>query len=155
MIGAVDMSNRYVIPVSNVDRVTPAFTGNTVDSASKVQPTECQTCKNRKYIDGSQESDVSFKAPGHIAPEQSYARVMSHEQEHVANARQKTTGKDASLVSATVSLKMATCPECGTSYAAGGTTNTTIRYSEDNPYDKGRKVIEGSFLIGQNVDEAV
>lgn len=155
MIGAVDMSNRYIIPVSNVDRVTPAYTGNTVDSASGVQPVECQTCKNRKYVDGSNESDVSFKAPGHIAPGQSYARVMSHEQEHVANARQKTAGKDASLVSATVSLKVATCPECGRSYVAGGTTNTMIQYSDDNPYDKGRKVIEGSFLVGQYVDEAV
>lgn len=155
MIGAVDRSNRYIIPVSNVDYVTPVHTGNTVDSASKVQPVECQTCKNRKYVDGSNEADVSFKAPGHIAPQQSFARVMSHEQEHVANARQKTAGKDASLVSATVSLKVATCPECGRTYVAGGTTNTTIRYSEENPYDKGRKLIEGSFLLGQNVDEAV
>lgn len=155
MIGAVNTSNRYIVPVSNVDYVTPVQTGNTIDSASKVRPVECQTCKNRKYVDGSNEADVSFKAPGHIAPEQSYARVMSHEQEHVANARQKTAGSDASLVSATVSMKLATCPECGRTYVAGGTTNTTIRYSEENPYDKGRKLIEGSFLAGQNVDEAV
>lgn len=155
MIGGIDMSNRYIVPVSNTNYVTPINTENNVEGSSKVKPVECQTCKNRKYVDGSNEADVSFKAPGHISPEQSYAKVMSHEQEHVANARQKTAGKDATLLSATVSLKIATCPECGRSYVAGGTTNTTIKYSKENPYDNGRKIIEGSFLAGQNVDEAV
>ena len=73
----------------------------------------------------------------------------------MANARQKSAGKNARLLSATVSLKLATCPECGRTYVAGGTTNTRIEYSEENPYDSGRKTIEGSFLKGQNVDEAV
>lgn len=155
MIGGVDTSNRYIIPVSNLDNVSPVSAKNDVEKAGQVQPVECQTCKNRKYVDGSNESDVSFKAPGHIAPGESYARVMSHEQEHVANARQKSSGKDATLISATVSLKVATCPECGRTYVAGGTTNTRIAYKEDNPYEQGRKTIEGSFLAGQNVDEAV
>ncbi len=155
MIGGINTSNRYIIPVSNRSYVTPVSTENNVESAARVQPVECQTCKNRKYVDGSNEADVSFKAPGHIAPGQSYATVMSHEQEHVANARQKTAGKDATLLSATVSLKIATCPECGRTYVAGGTTNTTIAYEKKNPYDRGRKLVEGSFLAGQNIDEAV
>lgn len=156
MVGGIDMSNRYIIPVSNVNHVTPINTNNDVESSAKVKPVECQTCKNRKYVDGSDEADVSFKAPGHISPGQSYSRVMSHEQEHVANAKQKTAGKpDAKLLSATVSLKIGTCPECGRTYVAGGTTNTRIQYSKKNPYDNGRKVIEGSFLAGQNIDKAV
>ncbi len=156
MIQGANMSNRYIVPLSNVNHVTPINTDNTVDSASKVNPSECQTCKNRKYVDGSDEADVSFKAPGHISPGDSYSRVMSHELEHVANARQKTAGKEnAKLLSATVSLKMGCCPECGRTYVAGGTTNTRIQYSEKNPYDSGRKTIEGSFLAGQNVDLAV
>ena len=32
---------------------------------------ECETCKNRKYVDGSNESDVSFKSPTHVSPEAS------------------------------------------------------------------------------------
>lgn len=155
MIGSVDMSNRYIIPTANVKYVTPINTANDVEGSSKVKPVECQTCKNRKYVDGSNEADVSFKAPGHIDPGQSYSRVMGHEQEHMANARQKTAGSDARLVSASVSLKLGVCPECGRTYVAGGTTNTTIAYSKDNPYDKGRKTIEGSFLKGQNFDQAV
>lgn len=155
MLSPVGMSNRYIIPTSNVSNVTPINTENNVENSAKVKQVECQTCKNRKYVDGSDEGDVSFKAPGHIDPGQSYATVMSHEQEHVANARQKTASADARLISATVSLKLAVCPECGRSYVAGGTTNTTIEYSESNPYDKDRKIIEGSFLAGQNFDEAV
>jgi hypothetical protein len=155
MVGAIGMSNRYIIPTSNVSNVTPINTENNVENSVRVKQVECQTCKNRKYVDGSNESDVSFKSPGHIDPGQSYATVMSHEQEHMSNARQKTADSDTRLVSASVSLKISVCPECGRSYVAGGTTNTTIQYSESNPYDKGRKTIEGSFLRGQNFDEAV
>ncbi len=155
MLSAVNMSANYIVPYSGVSQVTPIDTANDVENSSKVKQTECQTCKARKYVDGSNEADVSFKAPGHIDPGQSYSKVMSHEQEHVANARQKTAGDDAELVSATVSLKIAICPECGRSYVAGGTTNTMIKYNEENPYDSGRKTFEGSFLAGQNLDAAV
>lgn len=113
---------------------------------------ECQTCKNRKYIDGSNEADVSFKTPSHIAPEKSASMVMSHEQMHVSNARQEGSKENADLVSASVRLKTAVCPECGKTYVAGGTTSTMIKYAEENPYEKNRKLIEGSFLKGQFID---
>ncbi len=153
MVNGLNTSDRYIVGVSNVPYVSPVNTENNVENSEKVKPVECQTCKNRKYVDGSDEADVSFKAPGHIAPGQSYATVMSHEQEHVANARQKASGGNARLLSATVSLKLGVCPECGRTYVAGGTTRTRIEYTEDNPYDKGRKTIEGSFLAGQNIDK--
>ena len=54
----------------------------------KSSPGECETCKNRKYQDGSDEM-VSFKAAGHIDPNNAASVVMSHEQEHVSNAYQK------------------------------------------------------------------
>lgn len=28
---------------------------------------ECQTCKNRKYVDGSDEANVSFKSAAHVS----------------------------------------------------------------------------------------
>lgn len=155
MLGTVSMRDNYVVPYGNAGNVTPIHAENNIGNSSKVKPVECQTCKARKYVDGSNEADVSFKTPGHIDPSQSYAKVMSHEQEHVANARQETAGNDAELVSVSVSLKMAVCPECGRTYVAGGTTNTMIKYNNDNPYEDGRKTIEGSFLKGQNVDESV
>lgn len=155
MIGGIAASNNYTIPVNNIGRVTPINTANDVESSSKIQQGECKTCSERMYVDGSNEGDVSFKAPGHISPSQSYGKVMSHEQEHVANAREKASKPGARLISATVSLKYASCPECGKRYVAGGTTNTMIEYSKDNPYDQGRKTIEGSILAGQNIDKAV
>ncbi len=115
---------------------------------------ECQTCKERKYIDGSNEGNVSFKAPGHIAPEASAGVVMSHEKEHVANAKREGSKPGNELVSATVSLKTAICPECGRSYVAGGTTRTLIKYG-DSEYDKNKKKADLDALLGANVDVAV
>lgn len=146
------MSNNYTIPVSNVSRVTPVRTDNTVDTSTKVRPVECQTCKNRKYVDGSNEPDVSFKTPGNISPEQSFAKVSAHEREHVSNAVAKGSKPGAKLISANVTLKMGVCPECGRTYVAGGVTNTQIKYNESNPYDRSRKSLEGDALVGANLD---
>ena len=146
------MSNNYTIPVSNVSRVTPVNTDNSVDSASRVGKVECKTCAARKYKDGSDEADVSFQSAAHISPEASFSRVMAHEQEHVSNAREKGSKPGAKLLSAIVTLKMAVCPECGKPYVEGGTTNTMIEYSKENPYEKNRKSLEGSVLKGNNVD---
>ena len=150
------MSNNFTIPISNVSRVTPVNTDNTVDSSSKVRgAVECQTCQNRKYVDGSNESDVSFKTPGVIKPGESFAKVSAHERQHVSNAVAKGSKPGAKLISASVSLKMGVCPECGRTYVAGGETKTQIKYSESNPYEKNRKSAEGSFLVGSNIDEKV
>ena len=88
---------------------------------------ECETCKNRKYQDGSDEM-VSFKAPGHISPQASAATVMAHEQQHVSNAYEKAAKNNGNVLSCNVTLRTAICPECGTSYVSGGTTNTKISY---------------------------
>ena len=98
---------------------------------------KCETCENRTYVDGSNENDVSFKSPGHIAPEAAASRVMAHEYEHVRNAYQEDKEEGKELVSVSVSLKTAICPECGKTYVAGGETRTTMRSgAEENPYAK-------------------
>ena len=83
------------------------------------------------------------------------AIVSSHEREHVANAIAKGSKPGAKLISASVALKMEVCPECGTSYVAGGTTTTQIKYSKSNPYDKNADEAFGNLLVGNNVDEKV
>lgn len=126
-----------------------------VKAGYKSSPAECQTCKERKYQDGSNETDVSFKAPGHISPQASASTVMAHEQQHVANAYQKASEKGGNVVSCSVSLHTAVCPECGTSYVAGGTTSTSISYpNETNPYQKNKKAQDAIKLIGANIDYA-
>lgn len=153
MIGAVGQSNRYIIPVTNAKQVTPVDTDNTVFGSGKVSPIECQTCKNRRYQDGSDEM-VSFKTPGRISPEESYAKVMGHEKEHVANAVAEGNEENKQLLSATVSLKMAVCPECGRTYIAGGTTRTTMRVYADDPYSQNQKSFEAEATKGNFVDYA-
>ena len=97
---------------------------------------ECQTCKNRKYQDGSDEM-VSFKSAAHVSPQAAAGRVRAHEGEHVSNAYDKAAQKNGTVVYASVSIHTSVCPECGRTYVSGGTTNTAIRYpNEDNPYQK-------------------
>ena len=151
MIDSVGMSNRYIIPVSNIDYVTPVNTDNTVASSGKVAPVECQTCKNRKYQDGSDEM-VSFKTPGSIKPGESYAKVMAHEKEHVANAIAEGNEKNKELVSVSVSLKTAICPECGRAYVAGGVTSTTMITYGDDPYSQNQKAYDAEATKGNFVD---
>ena len=90
---------------------------------------KCETCENRKYVDGSDESNVSFQTAQKISPESAASRVLSHEYEHVRNAMREDQKENAELVSVSVSLKTAICPECGKSYVAGGETRTTMRYT--------------------------
>ena len=123
-----------------------------VKTGRKSSPSECETCKSRKYQDGSNESDVSFKAPGHISPQASAGTVRAHEQQHVSNAYQTAAEGNGKVISATVSLRTEVCPECGTAYVAGGETRTTIAYSKENPYQKNQKSLEAAGLIGSNVD---
>lgn len=123
----------------------------------KSSPAECETCKNRKYQDGSDEGNVSFKAAAHIDPKASAARVMGHEREHVSNAYKKAAEGNGKVMSCNVTLKTAVCPECGRTYVSGGTTATQIKYfNEDNPYQKDKKASDAaSKYRGMNYDEAI
>ena len=120
----------------------------------KSSPAECETCKNRKYQDGSDEM-VSFKSAAHISPNASGSRVRAHEQEHVNNAFKKTSMENGKVISASVSIRTNVCPECGRTYVSGGETNTQIKYfNEDNPYQKGKKTADSAVYSGMHVNIA-
>ena len=127
-----------------------------VAPGKKSSPAECQTCKERKYQDGSDEN-VSFKAATHISPQQAGIAVRAHEQEHVANAYKKAAkAEDGQVLQASVSIKTAICPECGRSYIAGGETTTRIKYAnESNPYQKQLKQQDAARFKGMNLDLSV
>ncbi|MCR4647780.1 MAG: hypothetical protein K5776_01730 [Lachnospiraceae bacterium] len=124
-----------------------------VESSGKTKPaSECQTCKNRKYKDGSDEM-VSFKSSAHISPAAAASRVMAHEMEHVSNAYAKAELNNGKVLRASVTLKTAICPECGRAYVSGGVTNTSIAYSnEEQPYQKQLKAFQEDALKGDKVD---
>ena len=148
-----------------VSRGTDGTAQATVDGAkdaargksSRVEKGECQTCKNRKYVDGSNESDVSFKTPAHINPNNAAAVVMGHEKEHMANAIAEGNEANKELVSASISLKTSVCPECGRVYVSGGVTHTTMRTTTGgsepvNPYEKRQADLNYLMASGANFD---
>ncbi|MBQ4284759.1 MAG: hypothetical protein IJB96_12640 [Lachnospira sp.] len=151
----------YAAPMSRNDMVQAVKAGNTegispsqIRNLKQTGAVECSTCASRKYKDGSDEM-VSYKAAAHISPESSAAKVRAHEQEHVNNAYSSAAKKGGKVIQASVTLKMAVCPECGKSYTAGGLTSTMIKYDEDSPYGKEQKSRDYGMLVGQNVDETV
>ena len=148
MIGGIDNNiNKSII--LNPGESTQKMPGR------KSSPAECETCKNRKYQDGSDEM-VSYKAPTHISPEAAASSVRSHEQEHVNNAYKDAAQNNGKVVSCNVSIRTSVCPECGRTYVSGGTTSTQIRYyNEDNPYQKDLKSSDAvNKYLGMNVDLA-
>ena len=144
-------ANNSAISGTRIDG-TQATNGKKVD---KTDPSyQCQTCENRKYQDGSNEQDVSFKNASKVAPEAAASAVRSHEQQHVSNAYQKAEKGNGKVISATVQIHTSICPECGRSYVAGGTTRTQIKYTnEENPYQKELKNTQGISLRGMNIDK--
>ena len=166
MVGSIsDMAmnynyNNYNLNNKNIDNSDKTNTiKNPGESTEKLpgkksSPAECETCKNRKYQDGSDEM-VSFKSAAHISPEAAASRVRSHEQEHVSNAYKNASQNNGKVLSTNVSIKTSICPECGRSYVAGGETRTQIKYyNEDNPYQQDKKATDGLKYIGMNINAA-
>lgn len=148
----------FAQPISGTPAVGSRYDfgdGTKTVKPGRVDPADCQTCKNRKYKDGSDESDVSFQTAQHVSPESSGARVRGHEQEHVANAYEKAAKAGGKVLQASVSIHTAVCPECGRVYISGGETTTRIAYpkeTEDNPYQKERKAQLDDAVKGAHVD---
>lgn len=106
---------------------------------------ECKTCEARRYQDGSGDPGVSFKSPTHVSPENAGAAVMSHEQEHVTRQRASAAREGREIVSQSVQIFTAVCPECGKTYVSGGVTRTVSR---DIPEKQSPK----AETSGRNVD---
>ena len=88
------------------------------------ESTECQTCKERKYQDESGDGSVSFQNPQSIDKSVLTATVRGHEMEHVQHEQAKAVREGRKVVSQSVTLHTAICPDCGDTYVSGGTTRT-------------------------------
>ena len=76
MIGGVGFGmNPYTNQIHRPATVKNPGESMQVNPGRKSSPAECETCKNRKYKDGSDEM-VSFKSAAHISPAASAGRVM-------------------------------------------------------------------------------
>lgn len=120
-----------------IQYITPEEVDQQVEQAKSAQEVmeegQCQTCKERKYQDGSNDPGVSFKTPTNIAPEQAASAVRGHEQEHVVREQAKAQRENREIVSQSVTYHTAICPECGKVYISGGTTRTSSRAIEEQP----------------------
>ncbi len=84
-------------------------------------------------MDRSSDPSVSFQSPTHLSPGEAALAVAAHENEHVANNREKAEQSDMTARS-TVTISYGVCAECGRIYVAGGKTETTFtpkQQSED------------------------
>ena len=113
----------------------PALNG--AKSAQEVmEEGECQTCKERKYQDGSDDPGVSFKTPTNISPDQAASAVRGHENEHVVREQAKAQREDRKVVSQSVTYHTDICPECGKVYVSGGETRTVTKADNSQQADQ-------------------
>lgn len=107
------------------------------DKKRRFDSFECQTCKNRRYQDGSDDSGVSFQTPTRVDPKAAASKVRSHEQEHVSRNQAKAEREGNEIVSQSVTIHTGICPECGKVYVSGGTTRTITKGGNDNRFTVG------------------
>lgn len=124
--GAQGMDAAGALPVQGAQGVEEAKSAREV-----MEEGECQTCKERKYQDGSDDPGVSFKTAQHIAPEMAASEVRGHEMEHVVREQASAAREGRKVVSQSVTYHTAICPECGKAYVSGGTTRTTTAAVND------------------------
>lgn len=113
-----------------------------------MQEAECQTCKNRKYQDGSNDPSVSFKTAARLTPEQAATAVRGHEMEHVSHERARAEREDRKIVQQSVTIYTGICPECGDVYISGGTTRTTT--AKDNSQELAQQARQD--MLGRTLD---
>ena len=118
-----------------------------IGSTPQVNNYVCQTCKQRRYKDESNDPGVSFKTPGYISPGSSAAVVAGHEQQHVSREQVQAGAEGRRVVSQTVALHYAVCPECHRSYVSGGTTKTvTVSDNSKSGENQANNKSSGSLL---------
>ncbi|KUO77639.1 MAG: hypothetical protein APF77_20000 [Clostridia bacterium BRH_c25] len=141
-------------PVTNSDDGQISIVGSSgeAETMKRIGEVGCLTCQNRKYVDGSDDPGVSFKAPTHVSPESSAAAVMAHEQEHVSRENSKAQASGRKVISQSVQIYTDICPECGRVYTSGGKTTTTTKSDNKPDYfmDNMRKSIGNHF--GKYID---
>lgn len=98
---------------------------------------ECQTCKNRRYQDGSDDPGVSFKSPSKVNPASAEAAVRAHEYEHVNRNQAKAAREGQEIVYQNVRIRHGICPECGDDYVTGGLTTTVTKQRVDPRFEVG------------------
>ena len=121
----------------------PDIAGKTEAAKPK---TTCNTCSNRKYMDKSNDSSVSYQTPTKLNPRTAAMAVGAHEREHITNERAKADREGRKVISQSISMNYSVCPECNIMYTSGGTARTkTISKGDDASNESNAKPEPGSF----------
>jgi hypothetical protein len=128
--GDIGYTDKIVPESKRLEKLGEVFDEKTL---KKMGIIECSTCASRTYQDKSDDSGVSFQTPTHLDPDQAASAVMAHEQEHVTREQADAEQKGREVISQSVQIQSAICPECGRSYVSGGTTKTMTR-TKETPY---------------------
>lgn len=123
------------------------------DKVNEASNKECQTCKNRKYQDGSDDPGVSFKFASKVNPNSADSAVRGHEHEHVVREQAAAERENKEVISQTVTIKSDICPECGKIYTAGGTTTTVTRPKQEDKFKVGME--DGSKVSGTYINAQI
>ena len=118
-----------------VSKKSPSGETGTIDGNEK-----CETCERRKYKDISNDPGVTFKTPTNVSPGASAAAVATHENQHVQHEQGKAMREGKEIVSQSVQLHTAICPECGRVYVSGGKTTTVTRNKSHSPTNRGQNL---------------
>ena len=123
-------------------------------AVDKSKTTECQTCKNRKYVDGSNEANVPLKML-RIFHRKRHLLLSGHMRGSMFPMRiTKLPRKTAKWYLHPSESRHRSARNVARSYISGGVTDTQIRYyNESNPYQQDLKQTDGIKLRGANVDE--
>ncbi|MCL2108318.1 MAG: hypothetical protein FWH20_03120 [Oscillospiraceae bacterium] len=109
-------------------------TGHAVDERGKHKDDcplcECETCKNRRYQDQSNDSAVSLQQATKLNPKEAAHKVRAHEMEHIRREQYQANSDGNRVITQSVRIKSAICPECGENYVSGGEAISHIRYSD-------------------------
>lgn len=133
--GLSDQSDKKISDLDN--RIKNLQTRLDKMKAEEQEDGECETCKNRKYQDESDDPGVSFKTASKVGAGSAEAAVRGHEYEHVNRNQAKAAREGKEIVYQSVIIKRAICPECGKSYVSGGETKTVTREKRDERFDVG------------------
>jgi len=112
---------------------------------------ECETCRKRRYQDGSDDSTVSFQMPTNMSPAAAKSKVRMHEMEHVRHESAKAKIEGKHIVSQTVQIKTDTCEECGRIYVSGGTTRTVTRADMRDFHEMFMLGFDGKDELGRDI----
>jgi hypothetical protein len=138
-------------PYSNSMTLTASPQAGVSPAAQGAEVKECQTCRNRKYQDRSDDPTVSFQTPTRVSREGAYEAVVAHENEHVQHEQARAQATGRKVVYQQVSVHTSVCPECGRTYVSGGET-VTATTADPNKDRTVKNRLEGK---GQLIDALV